>query len=334
MSGSEPPQLSTATNDQARSYDRERWCVAIIAALGGIISLIWLFWRLKGEAADWNTLAKLAVAVLLALAITAMLRFALAPLGRGRPMPAATSPATPSDPDAAVRRWITPIVFVVGSGAIIVLALGLVIAFTVLAAQPNNDAIAAKIDTLLNGIFGAVLPIFATWVGTVIAFYFTSSNFQQAAKIAREATTTAAPQASVIDRMIPYDKIARLDRPRAEAREALMADVVKLFSPPVTRVIIFDQATKQPVFVIRHKRVPADWLQHPQNHTIDEYLRQTVEGRSNAQDAAQFEFISQTAAIDEARAKMASANCVDLFVTAGGEKTQPTLGWLTDDLVK
>jgi len=184
MSGSEPPQLSTATNDQARSYDRERWCVAIIAALGGIISLIWLFWRLKGEAADWNTLAKLAVAVLLALAITAMLRFALAPLGRGRPMPAATSPATPSDPDAAVRRWITPIVFVVGSGAIIVLALGLVIAFTVLAAQPNNDAIAAKIDTLLNGIFGAVLPIFATWVGTVIAFYFTSSNFQQAAKIA------------------------------------------------------------------------------------------------------------------------------------------------------
>src|SRR5262249_43905158 len=91
--------------------------------------------------------------------------FGLAPLGR-RMSPPATAPATTHHPDAAVRRWITPIVFGVGSGAIIVLALGLVIAFTMLATEQNNT-IHQKIDTLLNGIFGAVLPIFATWVGTV-----------------------------------------------------------------------------------------------------------------------------------------------------------------------
>jgi hypothetical protein len=333
MSGSLPPK-DGGSNDQVRSYDRERWFVAVVTALGGVLTLIWLFWRLVPQGVDatsWNTLAKLAVAILLALAITAMLRFALAPLGRARRPSVVVLASTQADPDATVRRWITPIVFGVGSGAIIVLALGLVIAFTVLAA--DDPSLKPKIDTLLNGIFGAVLPIFATWVGTVIAFYFTSSNFQQAARIAREATTASVPQASVLDRMIPYDKIAKIERPRAEAREIHMDDVVKLFSPPVTRVIVFDQA-KQPVFVIRQKRVPPEWSQHPQDHTIDEYLRQTVEGRSNAQDAAQFEFIPQTATIDDSRAKMASANCVDLFVTAGGEKTQPVLGWLTDDLVK
>jgi hypothetical protein len=336
MSGSQPPKddASPPTTGQDGPSARERWFVALVAALGGIVSLAWLFWRLvpKGEdATGWGTLAKLAVAVLLALAITAMLRFALAPLG-GKSISIAPA-TTQTDPDAAVRRWITPIVFCVGSGAIILLALGLVIAFAVLATQPGSG-IEGKIDTLLNGIFGAVLPIFATWVGTVIAFYFTSSNFQEAARIAREATTAAAPQSNVLDRMIPYDKIAKIERPRAEAREVHMDEVVKLFSPPVTRVIVFDHATKQPIFIIRQKRVPADWFSNPQTHTIDEYLKQTVEGRPNAEDAAQFEFIPQTANLDEARAKMTSANCVDLFVTASGQKTQPVLGWLTDDLVK
>src|SRR5262249_18897914 len=192
----------------------------------------------------------------------------------------------------------------------------------------------SKIDTLLNGVFGAVLPIFATWVGTVIAFYFTSANFQQAAKIARDATTAATAQPSVLQRMIPYDKIARLERPRAEARDVRLDEVVKLFSPPVTRIIIFDQPTKQPIFIIRRRQVPPAWLQNPQNPTIDEYLKQPREGPTNADDAVQFEFVPQTANLDDARAKMTSANCVDLFVTAGGEKTQPVLGWLTDDTVK
>ena len=52
----------------------------------GIIALIWLFSRLATiaqGASDWLWLAKLAVAILLAFGITAMLRFALAPLVRG-----------------------------------------------------------------------------------------------------------------------------------------------------------------------------------------------------------------------------------------------------------
>ena len=85
-----------------------------------------------------------------------MLRFALAPLARGKPRSTTAPATTQTDADAAVRRWITPIVFGVGSGAIIVLALGLVIAFSVLAAY--QDALKGKIDTLLNGVFGAVLP--------------------------------------------------------------------------------------------------------------------------------------------------------------------------------
>jgi hypothetical protein len=82
MPGSQPAQDGDAapTVGHDKSHDRKRCFVAIVAALGGIIALIWLFWRLapkEGDPADRNTLTKLAIAVPLALAITAMLRFAL-----------------------------------------------------------------------------------------------------------------------------------------------------------------------------------------------------------------------------------------------------------------
>ena len=44
----------------------------------------------------------------------------------------------------------------------------------------SNEVLQGKIDSLLLGIFGSVLPILATWVGTVIAFYFTNESYRQA----------------------------------------------------------------------------------------------------------------------------------------------------------
>ena len=63
-------------------------------------------------------------------------------------------------------------------------------ALSVLATKGDPTLITAltpKIDTLLMGVFTAVLPVFATWVGTVLAFYFSNKSFRQAAKAAQEA---------------------------------------------------------------------------------------------------------------------------------------------------
>ena len=72
-------------------------------------------------------------------------------------------------------------------------------------------ALQGKIDTLLLGIFGSVLPILATWVGTVIAFYFTNESFQQAMKATAVATAGLRPPGpKVTERMIPFEKIAKI----------------------------------------------------------------------------------------------------------------------------
>ncbi len=163
-----------------------RAAAAVASAVSGVIALLWLFWLFTpkaSEAVDWLTLVKLAVALVLAFGVAAMVRFALAPL-----MSADQAPApTPADADVVLRSRMAPIVLGIGSAAIILLALGLIIEFGYLEAL-KDPAISPKIDTLLTGVFASVLPVFATWVGTVIAFYFTNESFRQAAQATREST--------------------------------------------------------------------------------------------------------------------------------------------------
>ena len=66
---------------------------------------------------------KLGIAVGLAFAVTAMLRFALSPMLAGSAPPTQTA----ADADLALRSRITPIVLGIGSAAIIVLALFLIV---------------------------------------------------------------------------------------------------------------------------------------------------------------------------------------------------------------
>ena len=182
-----------------------------------------------------------------------------------------------------------------------------------------------------------MLPILATWVGTVIAFYFTNESYRQAAEATREATAGLRPAGpKVTERMIPFEKIARIERGRQDARAVTMAEIDALMKEPVTRVVIFDGPTRSPVFVIRHKLYPSNWIVDGKANVADlkveDYLRGN--GGANAVDAALFGFVPPGATLDEARGVMRDTKCADVFVTLTGQKTEMTLGWLTDDLLR
>lgn len=150
-----------------------------LSALGGLATLGALFYIFRGVASGnrWEALGTLAAAVVLAFAVAAMLRFALAPLI------APTPSAGAADADVAMRGRIAPLVLSIGSIAIVALAAALMISFVLLSyQQAYQSALVPKIDTLLTGVFSTVLPVVATWVGTVLAFYFGSENFRQAAQ--------------------------------------------------------------------------------------------------------------------------------------------------------
>lgn len=310
--------------------------IRALPALSGLGVLVWLFVRLLPRDAStpvgWELLGKLAVAVAIAFAVAGLVRSAIGSMSRRDDAGSARAH------DSGLRDRIAPVVLGVGSAAIVALSLGLIIAFTRLASDSNSD-VAKKIDSLLMGVFTAVLPVFATWVGTVIAFYFTNESYRAAAENAREAALGAQPAARVSDRMIPYEKIAKIEIERAEVRTIPMDRVVSMFNDNTTRVIVFDKS-RQPVFVLRRRSppMPKDWLNEDgtfntetlKGKTINDYLQFA----GNADDAARYGFVAETDTLERARSEMLAARSVDLFVTKSRQKTEAVLGWLPDDKLK
>ena len=309
-----------------------RSALACVPAAGGILVLAAMFRNVLSQSGGmgWNSVGLLSAGAALAFATAAILRYALAPL-----IAPVAQPAAGTDPNAVERGRIGPVILAVGSAAILLLALGLIVAFTLMAYHQASSPITSKLDTLLMGVFTAVLPVFATWVGTVLAFYFTKESFAQAARSALDQSAASGPVQTVTDpaRMIPYDGIGKLVVDRASARKASMDDVIALFNDNTTRVIVFDRS-RQPVFVIRRKLVPEAWQKlvadrQETGMSVNDYLQQN--GGATAMDAVQFGFIASSSTVDQARAQMFQAKCVDLFVTDTGQKTGAVIGWLPED---
>ena len=323
------------------SRDRNATWVGAVSALGGFVTLagafVYVLWGGGLVVERWQGLGMLAVVVVIAFAVVAMLRFALAPLI------AAKSSAAAADADKALRSRIAPLVLTIGSIAIVALALGLIITFAILAtAVPPVTEVRTKIDTLLTGVFSTVLPVLATWVGTVLAFYFGSENFRQAAQSTRDVLSDQQTvKKKITDIMVPFERIAQLSADDEEKAGALkMEDVIHAMSEAATRIIVFDKKAQTPIYVIRSgPPMPKDWItaeykvgKLSENKTIKDYLEADAKNKT---DATNFRFIDENATREAALALMAREGVDDVFITKDGQKTGRVLGWATThDLLK
>lgn len=189
----------------------------------------------------------------------------------------------------------------------------------------------------------------ATWVGAVIAFYFSNESFRQAAEASGALGKDASADEPITSatRMIPVDKITGivLKGPRkhpafsseelrkapdasdaypGKAEEVGMKDIVWMLSnATVSRVVIFDPQMN-PVMIVRKKLIPED-LEGDAN--VEQYL---AKGQNRA-DAANFQMVPETATVGEAREVVRMFKTADLFVTRTGQKGEPIKGWVPDD---
>lgn len=276
----------------------------------------------------WSAIAQFAAVVAIALAAAMGIRV-IVPSRNKTPLFAASG--RPADDQGDFRNRIALIVLTIGSIAIIALSGAVIIAFVNVSA--TNEPVQEKIDALLMGIFTAVLPVFATWVGTVIAFYFSNESFRQAATAAREAAQGLRPHERVSDRMIEFDKIVKIVRNRDAVTSITMTEVIRHYSSTVTRVIIFD-THRVPVFVIPKRLIPAELIDGSgqptaaANETIDVFRKRST---TIAEETGKFSFVSEQATVDDARTIMAAAGVMDLFVTKTGQRTEAVLGWVPND---
>lgn len=211
------------------------------------------------------------------------------------------------------------------------LILGMIIGLTVVFDKENA-----------YNIFNIVLPLLATWVGAVIAFYFGKENFESANTEVREMvklTYTDKAKKPVLDIM---NKIAGVRAFHLEGKsedEITLDDILKVYGEgeggAVTRLPIL-YADRSPKYMIHKSSIYQYLLEHKGTESRDDTLSDFITAqRLNGQEFGLntgFVVVSENTTIEEAKVKMESVGsaCQDIFVTKNGVEKEALTGWISN----
>jgi hypothetical protein len=185
-------------------------------------------------------------------------------------------------------------------------------------------------------IFNIVLPVFASWVGTILAFYFGRENFESANKQVRELVQRLTPEerakALVNSIMRSLDNVIHFQIPPGKGdQDFKLSELSVKFVGNVSRLPIID-AEKKPKYMIH-------------DSAIDKYLasggnqEDTLEKFVATQKKAGFDFgvnkgfvvVSEQSTIADAKRKMEETrSCQDIFITKKGTSDEPLTGWVSN----
>ncbi len=216
-----------------------------------------------------------------------------------------------------------------------------IIAITILAgvsiATSQNVAGEAK------AVLATVLPLFGTWVGTVLAYYFSKENFDAAtASVTKLVGTVTAEQklasipakdkmiarANMFVKTLPEDKIKlvetldELEKTKKGSRIPILDDqghpAYMVHRSMIDRYMA-DQARKTP---------PPD----PATLTFKNLLTDDPDLGKWAKQS--FAVIKEDSTLAEAKSAMERiSGCQDVFLTKGGTESEPVIGWVTNVVI-
>jgi len=227
---------------------------------------------------------------------------------------------------------------VVGSFLTLFLLAGVLIAMS----QGSNKEAA----TAASNAFNAILPVLAGWVGTVLAFYFSSANQEDTnaildRTIGRVAGGSTALGALVSEKMIPASKIfglRHLDQtpPDQITIKDLQDDFARKLpnGAAVTRLLFVDNAVFK--FVLHGATLNAFLVGSPTDATTGSFDLLLKDSEIAAQITKLVVFVAATATLADAKTALDKvAGAQDIIVTPTGNATEPMLGWLSNvDLTK
>jgi hypothetical protein len=192
-----------------------------------------------------------------------------------------------------------------------------------------------------------LLPVFGTWVGTLLAYYFGKDNFESGAKMATTALTGQEKLQSipVTTVMIPVSgiELPQEVRDHADHYDQIHLAVVstQMETSKRERLPLINPANGAAVAVL-HKSLIDRFLirkstANPPVALADVTLQQLLDDLQAGKVAKDsFVVIPNTATLADAKAAMTQKStpdltCEDAFVTAPG--STKVLGWITSDII-
>jgi hypothetical protein len=200
----------------------------------------------------------------------------------------------------------------------------------------------------VKDVLTIVLPLIGTWVGTILAFYFSRENFvaaaQQTANLVRQLTPEQRLQSIgvtevMLDMSAPTTSRLTLSTPEEAGKLKLKADVVDaiLEKNKRNRLPIVDGDGK--VLYIIHRSFVDKFLVKRAEATDTQVADATLQDLLATED---LKAIFQSFAVVGKEARLISVkqamdgnpNCSDAFVTEDGTKGSRALGWITNVIVQ
>ncbi|GAA5154268.1 hypothetical protein GCM10023321_25800 [Pseudonocardia eucalypti] len=183
-------------------------------------------------------------------------------------------------------------------------------------------------------ILASLVPLFGTWVGTVLAFYYAKDSLQTATDSTIRLVGKSDPLSPTSTVMIPRSdiegkKLAAGDDPNTLHLTDIRSDME---AARRQRWPIFN-ADDEVTYVVHKSTLDAYFAAHP-SESAPPTVASLLAMPSLASLISAIGFVKPTDTVSLARTVMRSVPyCNDVFITASGEKNGPVLGWLTNTML-
>jgi hypothetical protein len=191
-------------------------------------------------------------------------------------------------------------------------------------------------------IFMTLLPVLATWVGTILAFYFSRENFESASKEMRGMFDKLSPMdkklASILVKaqMLSMNEIEFFKMPAGGESKTTIKDLVSKLNDYSRLPVVGHNS--HPKYII-HRSTLFEYIadEMMSGKTKEIIYKLTLEEVLNTNSdikktfSSTFVTIRPEANLLEANNKMkAKHGSQDIFVTNNGTKDEPMIGWITN----
>jgi hypothetical protein len=183
-------------------------------------------------------------------------------------------------------------------------------------------------------VFNTVLPVFASWVGMVLAFYFGQRSFETATEQAQKlaGVTPESAQASISSIMRPFEKTTHLTIQEGQSeKDILLSRLRGRFAGEISRLPIVDSGNRPKYMIHESSLDKYEKAGGTEAETLETFIdKEKAAGRQFGPGKA-FVVVAEGASIAEAKLRMDRAPfCQDIFVTANGSADESLLGWVSN----
>ncbi len=231
-------------------------------------------------------------------------------------------------PNMTSYRWVLALTITLSGIAGIALVAGLAIGFS--DDKPQTSQM----------VFTSVVPLLASWVGTVLAYYYSSESMEAATRSVKELMPVEEKLKAipVIQVMI---KFADMTKFKYDDTQKVQEILKKLKESGKGERLPFLDGKNNPIYMLHKSAIDSALVEANSldidlklaDMTLEQLFVKVPDLKMTAMGS--FGTLGQDATLETVRSEMTRINnCQDVFITEKGTKDSPVVGWITNGIIE